>query len=133
FAAGVVVSGRKVLADTYGGLLPHGGASLAGKDPLKSARAGTAMARAVARQLVSEGAAGNVLVTVAYTTGIAEPVVLTAHGGSGEDLTDVVKALFDFRPDAIVERLDLRRPLYAAAATFGMFGREGMPWEAPLR
>lgn len=132
FAAGVGVSGRKVLADTYGGLLPHGGASLAGKDPLKSARAGTAMARAVARQLVVEGAASNVLVTVAYTTGIADPIVLTARGGGGEDLTDLVTSRYDFRPDAIVERLGLRRPLYGASARFGMFGRDGFPWEEPL-
>ncbi len=132
FSAGVGVSGRKVLADTYGGLLPHGGASLAGKDPLKSARAGTLMARAVARQLVLEGAASNVLVTVAYTTGIVDPIVLTVRGGSGEDLTDVAKARFDFRPEAIVERLGLRRPLYAASAMFGMFGRDGLPWEETI-
>lgn len=132
FAAGVGVSGRKVLADTYGGLLPHGGASLAGKDPLKSARAGTYMSRAVARQLVSEGIASNVLVTVAYTTGIAEPVVLSARGGTGEDLSTLVKERYDFRPDAIVERLNLRRPLYEASTRFGMFGNEGLPWEEAL-
>ncbi len=132
FASGVGVSGRKVLADTYGGLLPHGGASLAGKDPLKSARAGTYMARAVARQLVSEGAAQNVLVTVAYTTGVVDPIVLTVRGGGGEELTDVVRARFDFRPEAIVERLGLRRPLYEMSSRFGMFGRDELPWESPL-
>lgn len=132
FAAGVGVSGRKVLADTYGGLLPHGGASLAGKDPLKSARAGTYMARAVARQFVTEGLANNVMVTVAYTTGIAEPMVLTARGGAGEDLTALVNERYDFRPEAIVERLNLRRPLFEASARFGMFGSEGFPWEEGL-
>lgn len=133
FAAGVGVSGRKVLADTYGGLLPHGGASLAGKDPLKSARAGTYMARAVARQFVAEGLASNVLVTVAYTTGVAEPTVLSARGGGGEDLTPLLRERFDFRPEAIVERLGLRRPLYQHTACFGMFGREGTPWEENLQ
>ncbi|MBI1908264.1 methionine adenosyltransferase domain-containing protein [Candidatus Uhrbacteria bacterium] len=132
FAAGVGVSGRKVLADSYGGLLPHGGASLAGKDPLKSARAGSYMARAVAKQLVREGAAGNVLVTIGYTTGINEPTLLSARGGAGEDLTDVIKARFDFRPEAVVERLRLRQPWYEATAVFGQFGREGLPWEDRL-
>lgn len=129
FTAGVGVSGRKVLADSYGGLLPHGGASLAGKDPLKPARSGTYMARAVARQLVHEGHAKNVLITVAYTTGIAEPTLLSARGGGGEDLTALVRDRFDFRPEAVVERLGLRRPLYQESARFGMFGREGLPWE----
>lgn len=132
FAAGVGVSGRKVLADTYGGLLPHGGASLAGKDPLKSARAGTTMARAVARQFVAEGLANNVLVTVAYTTGVAEPTVLAARGGGGEDFTPLLRERYDFRPEAIVERLGLRRPLYQQTACFGMFGRDGVPWESSL-
>lgn len=130
-AAGVGVSGRKVLADTYSGLLPHGGASLAGKDPGKSARSGTYMARAVARQLVHEGAAENALITVAYTTGRAEPTVLTARGGRGEDLSSALTR-FDFRPAAIVERLQLRRPLYASITNFGTFGREGLPWEESL-
>ena len=70
--------------------------------------------------------------TVAYTTGIVDPIVLTVRGGAGEDMTELVKARFDFRPEAIVERLGLRRPLYAASATFGMFGRDGLPWEEPL-
>lgn len=132
FAAGVGVSGRKVLADSYGGLLPHGGAALAGKDPLKPARSGNYMARAVAKQLVREGVAGNVLVTIGYTTGLNEPTLFAVRGGAGEDLTDMVRQRFDFRPEAIVERLRLRQPWYEATAMFGQFGREGLPWEDPL-
>lgn len=132
FSAGVGVSGRKVLADSYGGLLPHGGAAMAGKDPLKPARAGSYMARAVAKQLVSEGVAGNVLVTIGYTTGMNEPILVSARAGNGQDLGDLIKARYDFRPEAIVERLRLRQPWYEASAIFGQFGREGFPWEEPL-
>ena len=129
FGANAGVSGRKVLADSYGGLLPHGGMGLAGKDPLKPGRAGTYMARFAAKTLVTEGVASNVLITAMYALGIAEPLVISARAGNGDDLTDLVKQRFDFRPEAIVERLGLRRPLYAACATYGMFGRPGVPWE----
>lgn len=129
FALNAGVSGRKVLADSYGGLLPHGGMSLAGKDPIKPARAGTYMARYVARTLVKEGLANNVLVHAVYAVGVADPVLLSARSGSGEDFSDIVKERFDFRPEAIVERFNLRRPLYASCAAYGMFGREGLPWE----
>jgi S-adenosylmethionine synthetase len=129
FGANAGVSGRKVLADSYGGLLPHGGMGLAGKDPLKPGRAGTYMARYAAKMLVSEGLASNVLITAMYSLGIAEPLVISARSGNGDDLTDVVKKRFDFRPEAIVECLGLRRPIYAGCAMYGMFGRPGLPWE----
>ncbi len=130
FGANAGVSGRKVLADTYGGLLPHGGVALAGKDPLKPGRAGMLMARFAAKRLVAEGVASNVFITAAYTLGMAEPFLLSARSGKGDDVTALVRERFDFRPEAIVERLQLRRPLYAACATYGLFGREGVPWEA---
>jgi S-adenosylmethionine synthetase len=123
------VSGRKILSDTYGGLLPHGGSALIGKDPLKPAKAGTLMARFVARELVREGRAGNVLVSAVYTVGLSDPVALTAITGEGEDISAEVAGRFDFRPEAIVERFNLRRPLYAAVANYGLFGRGGVPWE----
>lgn len=129
FGANAGVSGRKVLADSYGGLLPHGGMGLAGKDPLKPGRSGTYMARYVAKTLVTEGVASNVLITAMYSLGIAEPLVLSACSGTGEDLTELVKSRFDWRPEAIVERLNLRRPIYAQCSVYGMFGRPGLPWE----
>lgn len=129
FSANAGVSGRKVLADMYGGLLPHGGMAIAGKDPLKPGRAGTYMARYAAKRLVNEGVASNVLITAVYSLGVVEPLLLSARAGNGDDLTELVRERFDFRPEAIVERLNLRRPIYAACATYGMFGREGLPWE----
>lgn len=122
-------SGRKEIADTYGGLLPHGGASFSGKDPLQPARCGKYMARFAAKNLVAEGVAGSVLISAGYTMGHAEPVFLRAQTGTGEDISDMVKERFDFRPAAIVERLDLARPIYAQVSTFGQFGRDGVPWE----
>lgn len=129
FSACGGASGRKEIADTYGGLLPHGGASFTGKDPLQPARCGQYMARFAAKNLVAEGAAGSVLISTGYTMGHAEPIFLHAQTGTGEDISDAVKERFDFRPAAIVERLDLARPIYAQISTFGQFGREGLPWE----
>ncbi len=129
FGANAGVSGRKVLADSYGGLLPHGGMGLAGKDPLKPGRSGTYMARFAAKTLVSEGVASNVFITAMYALGVAEPLLLSAQSGSGEDLSNLVKSRFDFRPEAIVERLNLRRPIYASCSVYGMFSRNDLPWE----
>lgn len=129
FSMNAGVSGRKTLSDTYGGLLPHGGFALVGKDPLKPSRAGTYMARFAARELVKEGLASNVLISAVYSVGLVEPVLLTARAGDGKDISDLVKERFDFRPEAIVERFNLRRPIYAAGVHYGIFGREGMPWE----
>ncbi|MFA6130905.1 MAG: methionine adenosyltransferase domain-containing protein [Patescibacteria group bacterium] len=123
-------SGRRLLSDTYGSLLPSGGAYMAGRDPSHPSRAGAYMARYVAKNLVHEGVAGNIFLTVAYTIGQAEPIYIEARSGDGKDLSEIVKKRFDFRPDAIVERLHLREPLYARVVAFGQFGRVGMPWEA---
>lgn len=129
FAACGGASGRKELSDTYGGLLPHGGASFSGKDPKQPARCGLYMARYVAKNLVAEGVAGNVLIAAGYTMGHAEPAFLRATTGGGKDITEIVRERFDFRPEAIMERLKLTEPMYSRVATYGQFGREGLPWE----
>ncbi len=129
FDAGIGASGRKVGADTHGGLLPSGGAHLSGRDPLHPARAGRYMARFVAKNLVKKGLADNVLISLAYTIGQAHPIFIEARGGKGEDLTSLVSKEYDFRPEAIVEQLNLRQPIYKTISTFGQFGRPGLPWE----
>jgi S-adenosylmethionine synthetase len=135
FSAGCGVSGRKVASDAYGGLVPHGDFSFSGRDPGSAERAGAYMARAAARWLVSQGLAESALVTAAYVPGRAEPVHLEAGGvaaksrGSKMDYTNLVREHFDFRPDAIVERLDLRKPIYRAASARGQFGGQNFPWE----
>jgi len=128
-------SGRKMAVDTYGGLVPHGDSALSGKDPLHADRAGTYMARHVARYLVSEGLVQAAMVSAAYTPGQAEPIHLEVRGvgektrGSKMDLTNLVKERFDFRPEAIAEKLGLLKPVYRQAAMYGQIGRPGLPWE----
>ncbi len=136
FRADSGASGRKSAADTYGGLIPHGDHSLSGKDPMKAERCGAYMSRFVARYLVDQELCTSALVNVVYTMGRAEPIHIHAVGtpaksrGSKVDLTNLIKDKFDFRPEAIVERLGLRKPLYRATALYGHFGRDGFPWEA---
>lgn len=129
FSLNAGVSGRKVLADLYGGLLPHGGVALVGKDPLKPARAGTYMARYVAKQLVREGVSDQMLVQVVYTAGLVAPAYVQAVTGSGEDVTKLIAERYDFRPEAIVERFHLRRPVYAGLLRTGCVGVSTLPWE----
>ncbi len=128
-SASAGASGRKVLADTYGGLLPHCGAIFCGRDPLSPGRAGTLMARHVAKNLVAQGVAGNILITVGYAIGNHDPIFIQAVTGKGEDITTSVKDKFDFRPEAIVERLNLRQPFYQRMSVYGYFGKDGAPWE----
>lgn len=134
FSADTGLTGRKIMVDTYGGLLPHGGGAFSGKDPSKVDRSASYMCRYVAKSIVANGLAKNVLVSVAYAIGRAEPMMLTAKTGEGRDLSAFVRTHFDFRPQAIIERLGLRRPIYRATAAYGHFGKSGLPWEeiAPL-
>ncbi len=138
FHADTGVNNRRLSADTYGGLVPFGDNAVSGKDPLTPQRAGAYMARVAARWLVEQELASSALVTIAYTFGRSEPVSVDAAGvgektrGAKLNLSELVRKTFDFRPEAIVERLDLRRPLYRQASVYGMFGRAGLPWEEPL-
>ena len=123
------LTGRKIMVDTYGGLLPHGGGCFSGKDPTKVDRSAAYMARFAAKNLVANGLAKNCLVSVAYAIGRAEPLMIEAIDEAGKDLSDVVKQKFDFKPLAIIERLNLRRPIFRQTAAYGHFGRPGLPWE----
>lgn len=129
FTADTGLTGRKLMVDTYGGLIPHGGGSFSGKDPTKVDRSAAYMARFVAKNLVANGFAKGCLVSVAYAIGRAEPLMVHAETENGKDLGSWVRDKFDFRPLAIIERLDLRRPIYLKTASYGHFGKEGLPWE----
>ncbi|TAL20319.1 methionine adenosyltransferase [Patescibacteria group bacterium] len=133
FAADTGLTGRKIMVDTYGGLLPHGGGAFSGKDPTKVDRSASYMARFAAKNLVAGGYAKNVLVSVAYAIGRAEPLMLAAKSGEGKDLSAELRRHFDFRPQAIIERLNLRKPIYRQTASYGHFGRDGFPWEEIVR
>ncbi len=122
-------SGMLTGVHTYGGLIPMNDVVVAGKDPYAPSRAGTLMARYVARQLVVEGLATNALIKVVYAEGRAKPIGIEAVTGTGENLSALVEKRFDFRTEAIVEELSLALPMYEATHAFGWFGNEALPWE----
>ncbi|OGG67629.1 methionine adenosyltransferase [Candidatus Kaiserbacteria bacterium RIFCSPHIGHO2_02_FULL_59_21] len=129
FEADAGLTGRKIQVDTYGGLVPHGGGCFSGKEPMKVDRSAAYMCRFAAKNLVANGYAKKALVSVAYAIGRAEPVMVEAFSEKGKNLTSVVTRNFDFRPQAIIERLNLRRPIYRETAVYGHFGVSGRPWE----
>ncbi|MDD5016349.1 MAG: methionine adenosyltransferase [Atribacterota bacterium] len=129
FEADTGLTGRKIMVDTYGGLISHGGGCFSGKDPTKVDRSGSYMARFVAKNLVASGLAKECLVSVAYAIGKAEPLMVEAINEKGESLASIAMSKFDFRPRAIIEKLNLRQPIYLKTAAYGHFGKESMPWE----
>lgn len=129
FAGDAGLTGRKIMVDTYGGLMPHGGGAFSGKDATKVDRSAAYMCRYVAKNLVANGYGKKCLVTVAYAIGRAEPVMVEAFNDKGKNLTKVVTKNFDFRPRAIIERLELRRPIFRETAAYGHFGVAGRSWE----
>lgn len=125
------VTGRKIIVDTYGGFGRHGGGAFSGKDPSKVDRSGAYFTRHVAREIVKRGIARRAEVQVAYAIGVARPVsvrVDTFGTGDAREAADYASQ-FDFRPSAIIERLDLLRPIYRATTNYGHFGKPGLPWE----
>jgi len=123
------LTGRKIIVDTYGGQGSHGGGAFSGKDPSKVDRSASYMARYVAKNIVASGLADKCEVQLAYAIGVAEPVsVMINTFGTGKipsnEIARVVRAEFDMRPRAIVETLDLLRPIYQKTAAYGHFGRE---------
>ena len=130
------LTGRKIIVDTYGGSAPHGGGAFSGKDPTKVDHSAAYAARWVAKNVVAAGLADRCQVQLAYAIGVARPVsVLVDTFGTGkvsdEVLEQAVNQVFDLRPTAIINRLDLRRPIYRQTAAYGHFGRPelDLPWE----
>ncbi len=125
------VTGRKIIVDSYGGAARHGGGAFSGKDPSKVDRSGAYFCRFVAREVVKAGLAKRAEVQVAYAIGRAQPVSIKVDtwGTGDEQAAAAFVAGFDFRPAAIVERLDLLRPFYRQTTNYGHFGRPGLPWE----
>lgn len=129
FMADAGLTGRKIMVDTYGGLITHGGGAFSGKDPTKVDRSAAYMSRYAAKNLVAQGKAKKALVSVAYAIGHPEPLMVHAVDEKGRDISKLAQKQFDFRPKAIIEHLDLRRPLYRQTAAYGHFGKTGLPWE----
>ncbi len=129
------LTGRKIIVDTYGGYARHGGGAFSGKDVTKVDRSAAYAARHAAKNVVAAGLASRCEVQVAYAIGRAEPfsVLVEAFGTAQIDpfkLSTLVWQFFDFRPQAIIDRLDLRRPIYQETAAYGHFGRPQFPWES---
>jgi S-adenosylmethionine synthetase len=130
------LTGRKIIVDTYGGYSRHGGGAFSGKDPSKVDRSACYMARYIAKNVVAAGLASKAEVQLAYAIGVAEPVsVMVDSFGTAtvpeEKITEVVRETFQLTPKAIIETLDLRRPIYKDTAAYGHFGRKGagFTWE----
>lgn len=128
------LTGRKIIVDTYGGHGAHGGGAFSGKDPSKVDRSAAYAARHVAKHVVAAGLADRALVQVAYAIGVAEPMsfLVETYGTEKVDLkklTEAVNEVFDMRPKAIIDRLDLLKPIYSPSSAYGHFGRDIFPWE----
>ncbi|TMB51827.1 MAG: methionine adenosyltransferase [Chloroflexi bacterium] len=130
------LSGRKIIVDTYGGMARHGGGSFSGKDPTKVDRSAAYYARYVAANVVAAGLARRFELQLAYAIGVAHPLAVNVQtfgtGAISDDrLVEIVEGQFDLRPGAIIEELDLRRPMYRQTAAYGHFGRPDLdlPWE----
>ena len=127
-------TGRKIIVDTYGGVGRHGGGCFSGKDPSKVDRSGAYFGRYVAKNIVAAGLADVCEVQIAYCIGVAQPVsVLVDTFGTSkipeDKIVELVRKHFDFRPAKIIEKLDLRKPIYLKTACHGHFGRDGFSWE----
>ena len=132
------LTGRKIIVDTYGGWIPHGGGAFSGKDPTKVDRSAAYMTRYAAKNIVAAGIADKCQIQVAYAIGVAEPVSLNVETFgtskiSHEKIVELLREHFDFRPAAIIRDLDLRKPQYRALAAYGHMGRIDLPhlpgWE----
>ena len=130
------LTGRKIIVDTYGGYARHGGGAFSGKDPTKVDRSAAYAARWVAKNLVAAGAADKLEIALAYAIGVAEPVSIEVDTfGTGkisdERIIEIITKVFDLRPGAIINNLDLQRPIYRQIAAYGHFGRTdlNLPWE----
>lgn len=130
------LTGRKIIVDTYGGWVPHGGGAFSGKDPTKVDRSGAYAARWIAKNIVAAGFAERCTIQVAYAIGVAQPVsiMVDAHGTgkmSNEEIEKKIRANFDLTVRGIITALDLRRPIYRKTAAYGHFGRfeDTFSWE----
>jgi S-adenosylmethionine synthetase len=127
------VTGRKIIVDSYGGWGRHGGGAFSGKDPSKVDRSSAYFCRYVAKQVIAAGLAKRAEIQVGYAIGMAKPVsvkVDTFGTGDWRAAEELVMNAFDFRPRAIIEKLDLLRPIFRESTNYGHFGRLGLPWEA---
>ena len=129
------LTGRKIIVDTYGGKAPHGGGAFSGKDPTKVDRSAAYATRHLAKNIVASGLAKECTIQVSYAIGVKNPVSLLVNTHNTSSIADshiaeYIQNTIDMTPEGIIERLQLRRPIYRASAAYGHFGRDIFPWEA---
>jgi S-adenosylmethionine synthetase len=128
------LTGRKIIVDTYGGKCPHGGGAFSGKDPTKVDRSAAYAARHLAKNIVAAGVASECTIQLSYAIGIPEPVSIFINipdkdNAKAYELGEFIKKNIDLTPKGIIERLDLRKPIYRKTSNYGHFGRDGFSWE----
>lgn len=133
FTADTGLTGRKIMVDSYGGIIPHGGGAFSGKDATKVDRSAAYMCRLAAKSVVASGLAKQCLVSVAYAIGRAEPLMVHAIDEKGRDLSAIVQKNFDFKPAAIIKRLGLRKPVFQETAKNGHFTNPKFAWEKAVK
>ena len=128
------LTGRKIIVDTYGGYCAHGGGAFSGKDPTKVDRSAAYMSRYICKNIVAAGLADKIEMEVSYAIGVAKPVSICVNTfGTGKlddnDMQNLIAETFDMRPKAIIDKLNLRQPVYRQTSAYGHFGRDGFAWE----
>ncbi len=128
------LTGRKIIADTYGGYSRHGGGAFSGKDPTKVDRSAAYMARFIAKNIVANGFAKKCEIQLSYAIGVAKPISIYVETfGTNtipeEDIANKIYKIFDLTPDGIIKFLDLKKPIYKLTTNYGHFGKENLPWE----
>ena len=132
------VTGRKIIVDTYGGIIPHGGGAFSGKDYTKVDRTGAYYARYAAKNIVASGIVDKLMITVSYAIGVSKPVSINCNifEDNKEKIAlvyDIVNKFFDFSPNNMINELKLRKPIYAKTTTYGHFGKKDLPWEQIIK
>ena len=124
------MTGRKIIVDTYGGTVPHGGGAFSGKDPTKVDRSAAYMMRYLAKNIVASGRASWATVQISYAIGMTQPMSFYVESdGDSRYMTQWIQDHVDLTPKGIIERFDLFRPIYSSTTNYGHFGKADLPWE----
>ncbi len=128
------LTGRKIIVDTYGGIIPHGGGAFSGKDYTKVDRTGAYYARYVAKNIVASGLVNKLMITVSYAIGVSKPVSITANIFEDNEnklklVYEIIDKYFDFSPNNMIKELELKKPIYSKTTAYSHFGKYGLPYE----
>ena len=128
------LTGRKIIVDTYGGIIPHGGGAFSGKDYTKVDRTGAYYSRYACKNIVASGLCDKLMITVSYAIGVSKPVSITANIFEDNEnklklVYEIIDKFFDFSPNNMIKELDLKKPIYHKTTSYGHFGKDDLPYE----